>query len=105
LSRDGSRSINNAAMPWEGILIAFITVFLAELGDKTQLAVFSLAATRGPRSVFLGASLALVLSTALAALLGGIVHRFLPQGAIRSLHYGAGALFIAVGIWTILRAT
>lgn len=89
---------------WEVVIAAFWAVLVAELGDKTQLAVFAMAASKHPWSVFLGAGAALILSTALAVALGGVLHRYLPEGAIRGLHYLAGGVFIALGVWTILRA-
>ena len=76
----------------------FVLVFLAELGDKTQLAVFNLAIeSHSPWTVFLGAGSALLLSTAIAV-------RVIPPGFTRLLHYVAGALFILVGVWTIWKA-
>ena len=89
---------------WEVVVAAFWVIFLAELGDKTQLAIFTMAASKHSWSVFLGAGVALLLSTALAVALGGILHRYLPEGAMRGLHYIAGAIFIVLGVWTILRA-
>ncbi len=77
-------------------------VFLAEIGDKTQLAVFALATQRHPGAVFLGAIVALVVSTALAVLLAWLVGDFVPHGLARAVRWASGALFIAVGIWTIL---
>ncbi len=86
-------------------LSAFAFVFLAELGDKTQLAVLALT-TRSPSAwpVFVGASLALILSTGLAVALGYFAHRLLPPEFLRYLHYAAGALLILVGAWTIWKA-
>ena len=85
------------------VALAFGLVFLAELGDKTQLAVLAMASQRGPLSVFLGASLALVVSTAIAVILGTVAKGYLPEGALRLVRYAAGALFIGFGVWTILR--
>jgi len=85
------------------VAVAFGLIFLAELGDKTQLAVLAMATQRGPLSVFLGASLALVVSTAVAVILGTVAKGYLPEGSLRLLRYAAGALFIAFGAWTILR--
>ncbi len=81
-------------------LTAFLTVFLAELGDKTQLAALGLAA-REKRfwPVFLGAALALVLSSALGVAAGRLLGEVLPLKFIR---WGAGMLFILLGalmIW------
>jgi putative Ca2+/H+ antiporter (TMEM165/GDT1 family) len=90
-------------MEWSTILFAFGLIFLAELGDKTQLAVLALATERGPWAVFLGAGLALLVSTAIAVALGTIVKGYLPAGALRGVRYVAGAVFILFGVWTILR--
>ena len=81
----------------------FGTVFLAELGDKTQLATLLFASR--PRTsllaVFLAASLALVAATALGVLAGAaIASRVEP----RYFSYVAGVGFILIGIWTIWRA-
>jgi putative Ca2+/H+ antiporter (TMEM165/GDT1 family) len=81
----------------------FGTVFLAELGDKTQLATF-LFASKTPShwlTVFLGASLALVAATAIAVTAGGYVSQHIDQ---KYLSYAAGVGFILVGLWTIFRA-
>jgi putative Ca2+/H+ antiporter (TMEM165/GDT1 family) len=87
------------------VLSTFVLVFLAELGDKTQLAVFNLAIeSRSPWAVFLGAGSALLFSTAIAVGLGTIAVRVIPPGFTRLLHYVAGALFILVGVWTIWKA-
>jgi putative Ca2+/H+ antiporter (TMEM165/GDT1 family) len=84
------------------VLTTFSTVFLAELGDKTQLAVFSLSAATSSRlSVFLGAAFALVASSALAVLVADRVARYVnprwTQGA-------AGTLLVAMGIWYVVGA-
>jgi putative Ca2+/H+ antiporter (TMEM165/GDT1 family) len=87
------------------VLTSFGLILLAELGDKTQLAVLALATrTKSPWSVFLGAGAALLVSTALAVLVGGLLTRFLPASATRVVHYAAGALMVAVGVWTIWKA-
>lgn len=86
-------------------LVAFVMVFLAELGDKTQLAVFALATrSHSPWAVLLGAGSALVLSTALAVGLGYLLRETIPTAWTRPLHYIAGLLFILAGIWTIWKA-
>jgi putative Ca2+/H+ antiporter (TMEM165/GDT1 family) len=87
-------------MEWKVILTAFTTVFLAELGDKTQLATLFLGAGSTSRwSVFIGSSLALVLSSAIACLVADAAARVLPLKVIRVV---AGGLFIALGLWMIL---
>ena len=89
----------------QSALTAFVMVFLAELGDKTQLAVFALS-SRGnsPWGVFLGAALALSLSALLAAFLGSFLSRMLSEGAMRIVHYASGGFFLLVGAWTIWKA-
>lgn len=81
-------------------LIIFGTVFLAELGDKTQLAtvLFASKESNGAVWVFLGASLALVSSTALATAAGAFISNVLDP---RMLSIAAGAGFVAIGLWTI----
>jgi len=79
----------------------FLTVFLAELGDKTQLAAAGLAAaSRNPWAVFLGASVALVASSALAVLLGSYLAERLDP---RWLHYGGAGLFFLIGLVMLVR--
>ncbi len=82
----------------------FGVVFLAELGDKTQLATLLFAA-KSPESliiVFLGASLALVLTSAIGVLAGGLVAQYVSP---KLLSYIAGAGFILIGVWTIWQST
>jgi putative Ca2+/H+ antiporter (TMEM165/GDT1 family) len=85
------------------LLTVFVTVFIAELGDKTQLATMLYAADRDvdKLTVFLGASGALILTSALGVLAGGFIAQFISE---RVLAYVAGAGFILVGVWTIVRA-
>jgi len=83
-------------MDWKLILTAFGTLFLAELGDKTQLATLLLAArTSKPLPVFLGAASALVLITLLAVLFGEAATRVVPVAYIRK---GAAGAFILIGL-------
>ena len=82
-------------MDWRIFASTFVLIFLAELGDKTQLA--ALAATAGSKStwsVFVGASLALVLSTLIAVLVGEGLQRVIPPVYIR---IAAGCLFLVFG--------
>lgn len=82
------------------LLTTFGMIFLAELGDKTQLATFSFAAESKSRlAVFLGSAGALVLTSLLAVVLGSGVSRLVPANHIK---VGAGALFILLGLWMIL---
>jgi len=85
---------------WRAAASAFVVVFLAELGDKTQLATLLLASrARQPVLVFVGAALALVVSALLGVLLGAGLGRVLPEQYVR---LGAGAAFIVLGILLVL---
>ena len=81
----------------------FIAVFIAELGDKTQLATFLFAADRAVSKwlIFLGASAALVTTSAIGVLAGGVISQFVGE---KTLSLVAGIGFIAIGIWTIWRS-
>jgi putative Ca2+/H+ antiporter (TMEM165/GDT1 family) len=80
---------------WKVFWVTFGTIFLAEMGDKTQLAALTMAAeTRLPLSVFLGGSAALVLVTLLGVSVGGLVSQWLPAGLLQKI---AGAGFILMG--------
>lgn len=84
----------------EHLLTIFITVFLAELGDKTQLATVLFAADQKahPMLVFLAAAGALVASTAIAVALGAMAERYLAMIPLKLI---AGVGFIAIGLWTV----
>jgi putative Ca2+/H+ antiporter (TMEM165/GDT1 family) len=84
-------------------LTVFSTVFLAELGDKTQLATFLYAsdADRSKLTVFLAAASALVVTSAIGVALGSVVAQYVNP---RMLSYLAGAGFVIIGILTIARA-
>ncbi|MEY3928758.1 MAG: hypothetical protein RLZZ516_468 [Cyanobacteriota bacterium] len=78
-------------------LTSFTTVFLAELGDKTQLAALLLSAESGrPVVVFIGASLALISSSLVGVLMGRWLSRVLPPQQLERM---AGILMIALGLW------
>ena len=85
------------------LAIVFGTVFLAELGDKTQLATVLFAADPDANRwiVFAGASAALVLSSAIGVLAGGLVAQVVDP---RHLGIAAGVGFIAIGVWTVASA-
>ena len=90
-------------MEYKVLATVFATVFIAELGDKTQLATLLFAADKevSKWTVFFGASLALILTSAIGVLAGGVISNFISA---KHLNYIAGAGFIAIGIWTFLRA-
>lgn len=81
----------------------FGVVFLAELGDKTQLAtlLFSAKSPDSLLTVFLGASLALIVTSALGVAAGGLVAQYLNP---KLLSFAAGAGFVVIGAWTIWQA-
>jgi Ca2+/H+ antiporter, TMEM165/GDT1 family len=83
-------------MNWKVFFTAFITLFLAELGDKTQLAVITMSANTDSRwSVFIGASLALILVTLIGILIGDLASRYIP---IQWLHRIVAIAFILIGV-------
>ncbi len=90
-------------MNWPLFLTVFTTVFLAELGDKTQLSTMLFAAKGdNPKlTVFTAAALALVATTALGVLVGAAVGRYVDARWLSRL---AGAGFVAVGLWTLAKA-
>ncbi|MFB3885835.1 MAG: TMEM165/GDT1 family protein [Thermodesulfobacteriota bacterium] len=90
-------------MEYRTLFTVFSAVFIAELGDKTQLATMLFAADReiSKLTVFIGASLALIVTSAIGAVAGGIVSQFISE---KHLHYIAGIGFIGIGIWTLLKA-
>lgn len=90
-------------MDIQSMLIVFASVFVAELGDKTQLATLLSAAGKEASKwmVFTGASLAPAATSAIGVLAGGLISQHVSP---KTLHYIAGAGFIAIGIWTLARA-
>jgi len=84
---------------WTLFATTFGSIFLAELGDKTQLATLSLASGGGSRwVVFAGSALALVVSSAIATVAGEAVSRVIPP---IWLTRAAGVLFIVLGVWSL----
>ena len=82
-------------MDWQVFWVTFGTVFLAEMGDKTQLAALSLTAEKGsPLTVLAGACSALCLATLLGVLLCGIMAQFIPPTVIKK---AAGLAFVVIG--------
>ena len=85
---------------WKMFIGAFITIFLAELGDKTQIAIFTMSAKeKSFLPVFLGASIAMTLSTLIVALIGSAAGNVVPEKVTR---YVAGAVFIIFGALMLL---
>ncbi len=74
----------------------FVTVFLAEMGDKTQLTTITLSSTTNkPLAVFIGSSIALILATLLGALAGGSIANLIPAFLLKLL---SGIVFLFIGI-------
>ena len=90
-------------MDLKALAVIFGTVFMAELGDKTQLATVLFAANRetSALSVFLAASLALVTSSAIAVVAGSQLANYVNT---RHLSIVAGIGFIVIGAWTLWSA-
>ncbi len=82
------------------LIAIFTTVFLAELGDKTQLATLLFASNgrQHPALVFAAAAGALCLSTAFAVVLGNAAGQYLTRVPLKPI---AGLAFIAIGVWTL----
>ncbi|MBN2284404.1 MAG: TMEM165/GDT1 family protein [Deltaproteobacteria bacterium] len=85
------------------LLMVFGAIFVAELGDKTQLATLLFATDREVSKlvVFIGASLALIMTSAIGVLAGSLLSNYINE---KYLAYAAGIGFIVIGIWTIARA-
>ena len=90
-------------MDFRMLLAVFTTVFIAELGDKTQLATLLIAADKEMNrvAVFLAASCALVLACLLAVLLGSQISRWASP---RTLKIIAGLGFVLLGAWILVSA-
>ncbi|MCZ7626972.1 MAG: hypothetical protein C3F12_09315 [Candidatus Methylomirabilota bacterium] len=90
-------------MEYKVLLTVFAAVFIAELGDKTQLATMLFATDKevSKLTVFIGASLALVVASGIGVLAGGIISQYIGE---KPLHYIAGIGFIVIGIWTLVKA-
>jgi putative Ca2+/H+ antiporter (TMEM165/GDT1 family) len=90
-------------MDWKVLSTVFVSVFVAELGDKTQLATMLFASDKdvGKLTVFAGASLALVVTSAIGVLAGSVMSQYISE---KHLHYLAGLGFVAIGLWTLFKA-
>jgi len=87
-------------MDWRVFLTTFGVIFLAEMGDKTQLAAMTMAAqTKRPWAVLIGASLALACVSAIGVIVGGTLGHFLPIVWIKR---AAAVAFIAIGVLILI---
>jgi putative Ca2+/H+ antiporter (TMEM165/GDT1 family) len=89
-------------MEWKIFLTVFGTVFVAELGDKTQLAtmLFSANATTSRWLVFAAAALGLTMASGIGVMLGAALGKFVTE---RQMHLVAGAGFLVLGGWSLFR--
>jgi Ca2+/H+ antiporter, TMEM165/GDT1 family len=82
------------------LFTTFGTIFLAELGDKTQLATLAFASESPSRlAVFIGSAGALILTSFLGVVFGSLAYKWIPPQMIR---IGAGSLFIILGLWMLI---
>tara|TARA_B100000212_G_scaffold206249_1_gene155610 strand:- start:1304 stop:1615 length:312 start_codon:yes stop_codon:yes gene_type:complete len=78
------------------LLSSFVTIFIAELGDKTQLATLSLSGTsKKPLAVFLGSASALILASLVGVLAGGSISTFIPEIYLKLI---ASVTFLIIGL-------
>lgn len=88
-------------MDWKVFGTTFIAIFVAEMGDKTQLAAMALSSeAKSVLPVLLGAIAALVLASVLGVFAGKLLGSYLRPEVLK---YASGILFIAIGLWTLLR--
>ena len=90
-------------MDWKVFITIFGAVFIAELGDKTQLATMLFAADKEVSKylVFFAASAALIIASAMGVLAGSLLSEFIGE---KGLHNMAGFGFIAIGAYTLYNA-
>ncbi|HET8780847.1 MAG TPA: TMEM165/GDT1 family protein [Pyrinomonadaceae bacterium] len=87
-------------MDFRVLLTTFGIIFLAEMGDKTQLAAMTMSAqTKRPWAVFIGASLALAAVSAIGVLVGGLAGQYIPLEWVKRV---AAALFIVIGVLMLM---
>jgi putative Ca2+/H+ antiporter (TMEM165/GDT1 family) len=90
-------------MDWKILGVVFASVFIAEMGDKTQLATMLFASDKevSKWTIFFGASLALIAASGIGVLVGGALSNYINE---KYLHYAAGAGFVIIGLWTLWKA-
>lgn len=87
-------------MDFRVLLTTLGIIFLAEMGDKTQLAAMTMAAqTKRPWAVFIGASLALVAVSAIGVAVGGVIGQYVPLEWVKRV---AACLFIVIGVLMLM---
>jgi putative Ca2+/H+ antiporter (TMEM165/GDT1 family) len=87
-------------MDWQLFGISFITVFMAEIGDKSQLAAIALGgSSKSPRAVFFGSITALILASFLGVIAGGGVAQLLPARLLKGIAAIGFALMALRLLW------
>lgn len=87
-------------MDWRVFLTTFGVIFLAEMGDKTQLAAMTMAAqTKRPWTVFIGSALALTAVSAIGVVVGSVVGNYIPLVWVKR---AAAVTFIVIGVLILL---
>jgi putative Ca2+/H+ antiporter (TMEM165/GDT1 family) len=89
-------------MDWKVFATVFVAIFIAELGDKTQLATMMFAADKqvGKWVIFAGASAALVAASAIGVLAGHFLSQYMDE---KIMSYVAGSVFVLIGLFMIIR--
>ncbi len=90
-------------MDWKILATVFASVFIAEMGDKTQLATMLFASDQAVSkwTIFFGASLALIAASGIGVMAGSVLANYIDE---KHLHYVAGAGFVIIGLWTLWKA-
>ncbi|MGD2183755.1 TMEM165/GDT1 family protein [Lusitaniella coriacea] len=87
-------------MDWQLLGLSFITVFIAEIGDKSQIAAIALSgSSKSPRAVFFGTASALLLASFIGVLLGGGVAQLFPAKLLKALAAIGFALLALRILW------
>ena len=89
-------------MDWKVFSTVFVAIFIAEIGDKTQLATMLFAADKevSKFTVFIGGALAWILASAIGVFAGTIISQYISE---KHLQYIAGVGFITIGIWFLIK--
>jgi len=97
------RKTRENKLEYKILITVFTAVFIAELGDKTQLATMLFAADKdvSKLTIFVGASLALIVASGIGVFAGSLISQYISE---RHLHYIAGIGFVSIGIWTLIKA-
>ena len=91
------------AMDWQLLGLSFVTVFLAEIGDKSQLAAIALGSSaKSPRAVLLGSMTALILTSFLGVIAGGSIAQFFPEKLLKALAAIGFAILALKLLWPAL---